>query len=239
MPLKLRDVRPQPLLQPPSDEGWGRLAPGEEKVVRESLRVMGPFTVDNLRLHYYMRRLGVGEPLSVDERMMTAAELDGKRAGKNGWMVAVMHWMMREAGVGAAVTDEDRRLMSDAKRIHGCGPNMWAAVETGMLMRALGVSESVEEYERSSALKLIEKSRKSREGLDLSRSLHASYEMGMGCPPTEEDLKIIGESLDSYLSGGLGLNLAETRYRLGELAAAAGKRRGPDAPVPPLKRFGR
>jgi len=240
MVAALKAVRPQPLLEPPpAVVGWGRLRPEEERVVRESLKVMYPFTFDNLRLHYFMHKLGVGEPLSEEDRRTTEFELDDKRAEGNGWRMAEMHEMMREVGIGKPLTEEDRRLMADAKKQYSDGSNMWGHVKTGMLMRSLGLSQSVEDSERGFTLKLIDEARKTRDGHGLSRALHASYDVGLNSPPTEADLGVIGGAIEAYMSSAIGLPIAEVRYHMGEIESAMRKMGGPAAPMPPLKRFSR
>jgi len=244
MTVKIREIREQPLLVPPSERPEYAVPRDVEDAILKGItanrEVKDGWNV--IRLHYYASRLGIPTVVTDGDMELARKEHHDVRYG-NGkpWTthaVGDYYIQVKALGWGLPVytTDEERMRNTLDKDRKGNG---YGLAETLYQFRALSLKEEVSGADEASMLSALEDSRLNRRGWGVLRMHYWLGELGIKEEITPHDKALFDERIIDVRGKDSVLMLAEAYCLRHELLANKSASKPAEASMPPLRRFTR
>ncbi len=240
MAAKLKGLHPQPLLNPPSEDGlpgWLRIGPGERGMVEallESSRESDDGYV-TAQFYHHAKAVGFHPEISGKNRAAMYERLKWARDTKTAWQLGDMHNYMRSIGLPTDLKADDGILLKDEEDARAGGQWLWAASMHAKRMGLGLAGKPAPEDAAFMAGAFLSVPLASEERL---RFLDVLKRLGVRVKLTNTDAEDLRGYVERERRGDRADKLAEAHYLARSLLQVKPVEEAPPE-MPPLRRFGR
>ncbi len=234
MPVKIRDVRGQPLLEPPPERGGYRIPSGDMPEIEESLRRArgGDDVLTQAAALYTLKCMGLPCQPTADEESKIRRLAKSTREGE---ALLILSGIAARVGLGARRTpSQDARLKALFDGISSQTPV--AMAQMYLLAREVALPYAPRPQDVAAMRRELAKSRASDSGLELAILHHSLREAGSPEPFLREDMDLMRRTLESLRLDDDWDKVAQIHNHLANILKPA-QDAGKAPPLPPLKRY--
>ena len=237
--MRLREIRPQPLLETPGDaDRWRIISPSDERAFKEALREERKLH-NGVRIgwmHYFMRELGMPEPIQPDDEKWMLGEMKRGRGGGYSKLYPAIILLMKKLGVKGADNPPTEKMSENlvADRLLGDGGMV---LSTYFIMNELGVGAPLLPEDGKLILAELPSYRRGKDGLKTGQTHFYLRALNMGEEVTGEDRVNMQSGLNEARETGDGFEIAHMHFLIRLLLPH--ETYDPRQQMPPLKRFGK
>lgn len=234
MPVKIRDARGQPLLEPPPARGGYRIPPGDMREIEDALARSrgGDDVLTKAAALYMLKCMGLPCQPTADEESRISRLTRSTREGE-----ALLILLGITARVGISVKrprDADARLKALFDGISSQTPA--AMAQMYLQAREAGLPYVPGRGEAESMRRELAKARASGNGMDLVVLHHSLREAGSPEPFLQDDMALAYKTLDSLRLDDDWMAVTQVHHHLASILKPGGDA-GKEPPLPPLRRY--
>ncbi len=248
MTTKMQSFRESPLLAPPGSDKTKGMTKSDVSLMEAELEKVGKGD-DGVRLaemHYYMREIGLGKPISTGDKSKMVAALEKSRDDLDEFEVLKMHYILHNLGIGENINMDDPQFFVDslfeARRLNsGVGIAL-----THHFLNGMNSSEVVSEKDGATIVDAMKNALANHDLLEVAMLKYLSEELRVLTLRKVDfdertEPKVLVGALYKARSEGDPLELAKTHYYLTQLGAydktVLEGLQTEKTPLPPLKKL--